>query len=257
MKPTPRVLLIDDDEGLVSMYKTMLHGEPLEFYGFSKSREAIHFYRHECEHGRPFDLVICDVILDEMTGMSFVKSLLDTGCNAKIVFLTGYDDKDLALASSLLGVGDIWRKPEDGMNIRDKIKDALKMPDSVRSDRREKVGPDQPVSWKVKSPIILYVMTALMIVSVSLQSFLLYRSVYTVGMMRNLNDYVLIASSPDGKKTGFINFSGYIPAKPSAFPPALKKSGEQDVVFRVPATEADKVRVLAKQRNRTYKITIQ
>jgi CheY-like chemotaxis protein len=81
-----RILVVDDEEGLCSAIKRMLESEH-EILTLSSAGEALQLLRG----GASFDLILCDLMMPEMTGMDFHAELAQSQPDiaAKMVFMTG------------------------------------------------------------------------------------------------------------------------------------------------------------------------
>jgi len=82
----PRVLVIDDDPGVVSALRLMLEGEH-EVTTVASGREALRLLLSE----PPFDVVFCDLMMPGVSGMDLFEAvrLNRPGIERRLVFMTG------------------------------------------------------------------------------------------------------------------------------------------------------------------------
>jgi two-component system cell cycle sensor histidine kinase/response regulator CckA len=80
-----RVLVIDDEPIVARAIGRALHGHEIASAGGAK--EAFELL----EQHRPFDVILCDLMMPEMTGIDFYEELVrrDASAACKVVFLTG------------------------------------------------------------------------------------------------------------------------------------------------------------------------
>lgn len=82
----PRILVIDDEELIVTVIGRMLQAE-FEVTATTQAEEALRLVRN----GEPFDAVVCDLMMPEMSGMALFEELQHDapGLAARTVFLSG------------------------------------------------------------------------------------------------------------------------------------------------------------------------
>ncbi len=80
-----RVIVIDDEQRLTELLATLLDG--YEVTTAHSGRQAIELF----ERGEPFDVILCDLMMGDLTGMDVYEHLARTGTGAerRIVFMTG------------------------------------------------------------------------------------------------------------------------------------------------------------------------
>jgi CheY-like chemotaxis protein len=101
----PRILLVEDEKDLAHFVKEILSTLPAQVTVAKHGSEAIHFI----ESVQPFDLVLLDVVLPQISGMEVLRRLRRISASTKVILSTGYADsidmKDLTRfeISALLG----------------------------------------------------------------------------------------------------------------------------------------------------------
>ncbi len=90
LKPAPatsgrRVLVVDDEPRVLELVRRLLRGH--ELVTAANGREALERLRAD----RDFDLILCDLMMPELTGMDVYHSVRDTwpGLQERIAFITG------------------------------------------------------------------------------------------------------------------------------------------------------------------------
>jgi CheY-like chemotaxis protein/anti-sigma regulatory factor (Ser/Thr protein kinase) len=85
-RPSARVLVIDDERLMVSSICRVLGGRH-EVTGLERAGDALDLLRE----GRCFDVILCDLMMPQMTGMDFYAGArgLGRGDEGRVVFMTG------------------------------------------------------------------------------------------------------------------------------------------------------------------------
>ncbi|MFZ5798409.1 MAG: sigma-54-dependent Fis family transcriptional regulator [Desulfobulbus sp.] len=103
-----RILIVDGDEAIRFTFQRFL---ALEGYGSistaASSAEALAFVATEI----PYDLVICDMMLDGGHGARLLTRLREAGVDCPVVMITGAPDIDSAMEIARLGAFDYITKP--------------------------------------------------------------------------------------------------------------------------------------------------
>jgi len=100
------VLVVDDDEGLLKVYRELLESEGYKVVTASTSREAL----SRVEKTR-FNLAILDIVLPDIQGDDLARELKKQDGNIEIIFITGYPEFQSCIDSLAIGVADILLKP--------------------------------------------------------------------------------------------------------------------------------------------------
>ena len=100
------ILVVDDDEGLLKIYRELLENEGYKVVTASTSKEAL----NKAEKSR-FNLAILDIVLPDVQGDELAREMkmLDEGI--EIIFITGYPEFQSCIDSLDIGVADILLKP--------------------------------------------------------------------------------------------------------------------------------------------------
>jgi len=104
--PTQRVLIIDDEENMRHMLRTILAGEGYHITTAANGREGL----EQCE-GAPFDIVLCDLRMPEMDGLAFLDALGEARRSMTIIMMSAYGTVDIAIEAVKRGAYDYISKP--------------------------------------------------------------------------------------------------------------------------------------------------
>jgi len=101
------VLVVDDDEGLLKIYREMLESEGYKVVTASTSKEAL----NKAEKTR-FNLAILDIVLPDVQGDELAaREMKKLDESIEIIFITGYPEFQSCIDSLDIGVADILLKP--------------------------------------------------------------------------------------------------------------------------------------------------
>lgn len=100
-----RILVIDDQEAIRALLRTMLENGGHEITEASNGREGFALYRQY-----PVDLVVTDIAMPEMNGLDLILELTRGFINAKVIAISGELAEELQ-AAKLLGVRQTLGKP--------------------------------------------------------------------------------------------------------------------------------------------------
>ena len=113
-----QILLVENDVDLLESYE-----ESLELSGYSviTSTNAIHgieLYQsnHPC-------IVFSDVKMDEMDGYELFSKIREFDSKAKVILVTGHEDKEKSFIAKNNGLLDVLNKPVSSQQILDLIKE--------------------------------------------------------------------------------------------------------------------------------------
>jgi DNA-binding NtrC family response regulator len=101
-----RLLVIDDDPGVVDYLADMLRQADYSVSGFTDTAEALNAIETE-----PFDLVISDVIMPGMRGIDLMAAIHSKRPEQLVLLMTAFGSIDLAMQSMRDGACDFLTKP--------------------------------------------------------------------------------------------------------------------------------------------------
>lgn len=119
----PRILVIDDEKGLREEISALLRFEGYDTLEAGNGKDGI----EEAKRHRP-DLIICDILMPEMDGISVYKNLTKdvSFLFTPFIYLTALADKEKIREGMTLGVDDYITKPFQKENLLEAIKIRLK-----------------------------------------------------------------------------------------------------------------------------------
>lgn len=106
MSKMPKVLIVDDDPGIVSWLVEMLPEEGFEPMGETSARKALELLRQ-----KSFDLVVSDVEMPEMRGLDLLRAIREVRPNQMVLLITAFGSIDLAVDAVRGGAVDFLAKP--------------------------------------------------------------------------------------------------------------------------------------------------
>ena len=101
-----RVLVVDDEPGLRQSLGLLLSDAGYAVTAESDGRRAL-----ERAIAEPFDLVLCDVRMPEMDGLTFLRTYRSRGGVGLVIMMSAYGGEDAALAAMKEGAYDYLPKP--------------------------------------------------------------------------------------------------------------------------------------------------
>ncbi|NOQ85518.1 MAG: response regulator [Deltaproteobacteria bacterium] len=101
-----RILIIDDEENMLHMLKTILSKEGYEIITAGNGIEGL-----EKIETNLFDTILCDLRMPEMDGLSFLKTVKVKNIDSTIIMMSAYGTIDLAVEAMKHGAYDYISKP--------------------------------------------------------------------------------------------------------------------------------------------------
>jgi len=118
--PPTKLLVIDDDPGILSLLESLLTKEGYAVVTADNGREGL----AALERGRP-DLILLDVQMPGMSGFEVLSKIRERDTDTPIIMVTGYGSEDVATQSMRLGADDYLAKPLRVRNICFRIQSNL------------------------------------------------------------------------------------------------------------------------------------
>lgn len=115
-----KVLVIDDDRDMCLLLKKFLERNNYEVIDFTSGKKALAWY----EENTP-DIVLCDLRLEDLSGLEILKKMKSTNANLPFLIITGYSDVKSAVEIMRHGAFDYITKPLFPDEILSTIKHAL------------------------------------------------------------------------------------------------------------------------------------
>jgi PAS domain S-box-containing protein len=112
VKTTGRILVIDDDEMILSVVNSMLHTLGYNCAVAKDGVEGCDMYIRAKADGTPFAAVLLDATIPNgLAGEEALKSLLREDSDARVILFSGYTDSDLFKEAEQLGFRAVLAKP--------------------------------------------------------------------------------------------------------------------------------------------------
>ncbi len=118
-RPLKKILVIDDEENMRHMLKTMLARYGYEVALAENGAKGLTEIAQNT-----FDFILCDVKMPKMDGMAFLKKGRDFLHSSTVIMMSAYGSIDMALSAMKLGAYDFISKPFKTEEIRLTIKKA-------------------------------------------------------------------------------------------------------------------------------------
>ena len=118
----PRVILVDDDPGLLRLLTIRLRAESYDVEAHESGAQAL----AAASRFRP-DLVITDLRMDEMDGIGLLKELQNRYPGLKVIILTAHGTIPDAVHATQMGAFGFLTKPVDKQELLDQVQKALRI----------------------------------------------------------------------------------------------------------------------------------
>jgi two-component system response regulator AtoC len=108
-----KILIVDDDAGLRKSLGLLLAEDGHDIAAEERATAALARLRVE-----PFDVVLCDVRMPEMDGLTFLRTYRESGGGALVIMMSAYGGEDAAIAAMKEGAYDYLPKPFRADEVR-------------------------------------------------------------------------------------------------------------------------------------------
>ena len=106
----PRTILVEDDPLIADLLQTLFAVEGYQVTQASDGREAFDLL---CNEGRRFDLVVLDLMMPRMDGITFMSKVGELRHRPKVLVLSATTSASVRQALLQAGVCTVLRKPID------------------------------------------------------------------------------------------------------------------------------------------------
>ena len=118
MNTPPKILAVEDDRS-VTLSMGFVFAEPR--YQFDYIENAVDALKVVEAQSHPYDVIIVDQQLPELSGLEFVRELRERGISAKVIVVAAVLPSDVRLAYEQMGVQSIFNKPFDVLQLRSAV----------------------------------------------------------------------------------------------------------------------------------------
>src|SRR6056297_2679185 len=122
MARKPRILLIDDEEGLCRMLEAVLGDEGYQVRAYNRPVAAV----GDFEAGR-YDLVITDIKMPEMSGIEVLQQVKEKDPGIPVIIITAHATLDMSINAMRKGAYDMVTKPFEPDELIFRVKNALNL----------------------------------------------------------------------------------------------------------------------------------
>jgi DNA-binding response OmpR family regulator len=128
--PVPRVVSVEDDEGIYTLLRVTLETLPIEFYHAADGHSAIELIARV----QP-DLLLLDIALPDMNGWDVLRTVVEHKLKPhKIIVLTAYNAPTHRLIAHFQDVDQYMQKPFSPTELRRQICNLLEISENHTND---------------------------------------------------------------------------------------------------------------------------
>jgi CheY-like chemotaxis protein len=120
-KGNERILLVDDEQSVITFLKSLLERLGYEVQASSKAIEALEIFKNNSED---LDLIITDMTMPDLTGLDLAREVVKIRPDMPVIICTGYSDKINEKKAEEFGVSLIM-KPYVANEVAVKIRKVL------------------------------------------------------------------------------------------------------------------------------------
>lgn len=128
-----KALLVDDEIHILNNLSKVLPWEAMGFEIVGLAKNGVEALEAAIQH-RP-DLVLCDIRMPIMDGMTLIQKLREEGLDSEILLLTGYQEFEYARTGIRYGVRDYICKPINYFELEEIVK---KIADQIMENRKKR-----------------------------------------------------------------------------------------------------------------------
>ncbi len=138
---SPRILVVDDEEGMREFLELMLTQKGYEVTVASGGKEALHALRE-----RPFNIVIADIRMEPVSGLDVLREAKKIQPDTVVIMISAYASAETAMEAMREGAYDYLPKPFDIDEMYQVIEEIWEKQRQKSLDDREVVPPKEEVS---------------------------------------------------------------------------------------------------------------
>ncbi len=120
MSSTPRVLVVDDDQNIISAFEDFFRREHCTMIAASTAQDAIRILETSV-----IDLLITDIRLKEQSGVTLFMRMKEMRPEVPVIVITGYPESISENDVRALGATSLLLKPLELRKLREAIRTAL------------------------------------------------------------------------------------------------------------------------------------
>lgn len=134
-----KALLVDDEIHILNNLARVLPWEAMGFEIVGLAKNGVEALKTAKAGQNEPDLILCDIRMPVMDGMTFIQKVREQGLTSEILLLTGYQEFEYARTGIRYGVRDYICKPINYFELEETVR---KLAVQIR-EKREKLGKEQ------------------------------------------------------------------------------------------------------------------
>ena len=134
------ILVVDDHANIRRLYEYTLEKNGYRPFSAGDGKQAL-----EVLESTHIDLIILDLMMPEMDGYTFLKTIRDSGCDMPVLIITALDSHDNVVKGFTLGTDDFMAKPVDEAEMLLRIKALLRRA-KIAEEQRLTIGSTELIS---------------------------------------------------------------------------------------------------------------
>jgi diguanylate cyclase (GGDEF)-like protein len=128
-----RILVVDDEEQVSKSLSGLLEDNGYEIVTAGSGQECLQLMSSQY-----FDLIILDIIMPEMSGIEVLQKIKEKYKDIEVIMITGYANKEKAIATFRLGAYDFIEKPFESSEILNTIAHCLSQLDLKKNIEKQR-----------------------------------------------------------------------------------------------------------------------
>jgi len=118
-KGSGNILFVDDEEGIVNLWNTILKRAGYSVVSFTDSKKALELFKHDPS---VFDIVITDHTMPELTGFNMAKEMLAMRPDLPVILCTGFNEEITGKTVLQAGIRKFLLKPVEISELTEAVK---------------------------------------------------------------------------------------------------------------------------------------
>ena len=116
-----KIAIIDDEQDILNILERYLTKQGYQVETFSNPQSGL----NAVKNGN-FDLLLLDIMMPILDGISLLKELYDSNNNTKVIMMTAFDTLERSLEAHKYGASNYITKPFKSLDVvKDKIKEII------------------------------------------------------------------------------------------------------------------------------------
>lgn len=132
-----KILVAEDEEQIRTAMKMILRSEGYSVDLASNGKEALQMIQESIDSGEPYDLLITDVQMPEMTGIELITALKQINTSIETLVMTGFGDKKMVVTLMRLGCSGYIDKPFQADDLVASIQDVFEKSNKTKKKNSE------------------------------------------------------------------------------------------------------------------------